>query len=542
MQNEFEKKAQDQMAGFSINPSEEVWLHVEKNIRQQKRKKRLIMFWWSAAIIFIAGGGLTWFVMNRDEVRPTAFNKIMVENNRNLPIQKHSTSEKAKEIPATTQQNIGATIRAKNALNSNNKLPVKEQQILIEKGSGTQNFKVNQQSNLSQIKRPDISSNSTVSSNNKSEGNEKFERENIAGRQPAKPLKTGSPSLKGKPVDVSQNESQTINKDVAKEQTIVNRKNRVAEIPNPLKEVVPSTQNIQTLPADTSIIRSADTIAATLLTHENLDAKNDSITVVSVSKKKDRTKITGSKWKVGFYASAGIADNVSKVPLGNNKMLNDAAYTTPANSTGNSAAVPVVQLEYSKGFAGYLGAFASRPLSQKFGILAGLNFQYYSTKTNTGSKVNTQRIVYDTLTGSSSLVKEYFVPIDRTQANFSQATSTFTNRYYFLQMPMELTWLFNKSKPQGLMFSVGVTPGILLGSTALYYNRLDRIAYVDKQQFKKFQLSAQAGFSIGIINSKKYWLQAGPQVMAGQTNLSKPVYNSNQHLLYMGIGTKVTFK
>lgn len=92
------------------------------------------------------------------------------------------------------------------------------------------------------------------------------------------------------------------------------------------------------------------------------------------------------------------------------------------------------------------------------------------------------------------------------------------------------------------MFSVGLTPGILLGSTALYYNRLDRIAYVDKQQFKKFQLSAEAGFSIGIINSKKYWLQAGPQVMAGLTNLSKPVYNSNQHLLYMGIGTKVTFK
>ena len=542
MQNEFEKKVQDQMAGFSINPSEEVWLHVEKNIRQQKRKKRLIMFWWTAAIIFIAGGGLTWFVMNRDEVRPTAFNKIMVENNRNLPIEKHSTSEKAKEIPATTQQNNGATIRAKNALNSNNKLPVKEQQIYIERGKGTPSFKVHQQSNLSQIKRPDISSNSTVSSNNKSEGNEKFERENIAGRQPAKPLKTGSPSLKGKPVDVSQNESQTINNDVAKKQTIVNRKNRVAEIPNPLIEVVPSTQNIQTLPADTSIIRSADTIAATILTHENLDAKNDSITVVSVIKKKDRTKITGSKWKVGFYASAGIADNVSRVPLGNNKMLNDAAYTTPANSTGNSAAVPVVQLEYSKGFAGYLGAFASRPLSQKFGILAGLNFQYYSTKTNTGSKVNTQRIVYDTLTGSSSLVKEYFVPIDRTQANFSQATSTFTNRYYFLQMPMELTWLFNKSKPQGFMFSVGLTPGILLGSTALYYNRLDRIAYVDKQQFKKFQLSAQAGFSIGIINSKKYWLQAGPQVMAGLTNLSKPVYNSNQHLLYMGIGTKVTFK
>jgi hypothetical protein len=345
-------------------------------------------------------------------------------------------------------------------------------------------------------------------------------------------------------VATNQNESQKIdlNKDVAKQQTIINSQIKGAERANTITEVVPSKQNMQTLRTDTLIVKSADTIATTLLTKEIPGPKNDSIAFISSIKKKDDKKPFDNKWKVGIYASAGISDNVSKVPLGNNKMLNDAAYSTPANSTGSTVALPVVQLNYTKGFAGVIGAFASRPLNQKFGISTGLNFQYYSTKTSTGSKVNTQRIVYDTITGSSSVVKEYFVPIVRSQANFSQATSTFTNRYYFLQMPLELTYLFNRSKPQGSMFSVGLTPGILLGSKALYYNRLDRIAYVDKQQFKKFQLSAQAGFSIGIINSKKYWLQAGPQVMAGLTNLSKPVYNSNQHLLYMGIGTKVTFK
>ena len=94
MQNEFEKKVQDQLAGFSINPSDEVWLHVEKNILQEKRKKRLIVLWWTAAILFIAGGGLTWFVLNRVEVRSVVLNKIIAENNRNLPIEKQSKSFK----------------------------------------------------------------------------------------------------------------------------------------------------------------------------------------------------------------------------------------------------------------------------------------------------------------------------------------------------------------------------------------------------------------------------------------------------------------
>ena len=48
MQNEFEKKVQDQMAGFSITPSDGAWLHIEKNIGKDKRKKRLVVFWWTA--------------------------------------------------------------------------------------------------------------------------------------------------------------------------------------------------------------------------------------------------------------------------------------------------------------------------------------------------------------------------------------------------------------------------------------------------------------------------------------------------------------
>ena len=151
-------------------------------------------------------------------------------------------------------------------------------------------------------------------------------------------------------------------------------------------------------------------------------------------------------------------------------------------------------------------------------------------------------MVFDTLTGNSAVVKEYFVPVDRTQASLGQSVSTIINRYYFLQMPVHLTYSFNKTKLQGVVFSAGLTPGILLGSNALYYNRLDRIAYVDKQQFRKFQLSADAGISFGLFNSKKYLLQAGPQFMVGLTNLSKRVYISNQHLLYMGIGTNLTFK
>lgn len=545
MQNEFEKRVQEQLAGFSINPSEDVWLHVEKNILKEKRKKRLVAFWWTAAILLVAGGGLTWYVMNGEKHKALTSNRIEINTKGNLAKTQNATNDEIKQVSGTRRQNNNTGTATNHDLNTNNEALTGQTQALKNKNSATDNIEGSQQNNgTPQNVNASEGSAKVLLSNSKTGNFKKASGKEIAYNKPIAHSEVVSPGITVRSSVSNQNkkESNDGNKDVAKQDVPVNNDHKETELLPGAKVAVPAEEAKLTRPDDKLIAKEADSITTSLLTKEISAPKKDSTAAtISIKNKADKKPIS-SKWKFGLYVSAGFADNVSKLPLGENKLLNDAAYSTPSTSTGNTAALPAVQLTYAKGFGGAIGAFAHRQVSQKLGLSTGLNFQYYSTKTTTGSKVNNERIVYDTLTGNSSLVKEYFVPLDRSQANFSQGTSTFTNHYYFLQMPVDLTYLFNRNKPQAGMFSIGLTPGILLGSTALYYNRLDRITYVDRQQFKKFQLSAQAGVSFGLISSKKYMLQAGPYFMAGLTNLSKPVYNSNQHLVYTGISTKVTFK
>ncbi len=55
--NNFEKRLQEQMEGFKLQPSELVWDEVEQRIRKKKNRRRII-FWWLVPAL-LAGGIFT---------------------------------------------------------------------------------------------------------------------------------------------------------------------------------------------------------------------------------------------------------------------------------------------------------------------------------------------------------------------------------------------------------------------------------------------------------------------------------------------------
>ena len=530
MQNEFEKKVQDQMAGFSITPSDGVWLHIEKNIGAEKRKKRLIIFWWTAAMLFIVGGGLTWYVLNNEKNSITAATNNTVNKNIKTTESNRQNSNGVNGLAADQQPDFATEIKKKRSL------------VRRKKEAGA--VATNQLKATAESSAPKTS----AKAYNKALGNSK--RSNTVSKVDNKhSLDDISPQIQQSVTrlpDVSANaeEEKEINSSAGSKMILMapdsSGRYSIQRPAMPFAKLDKTGIDFEKSKANAET--ALDTVLPVSPSWEKTLATSDSIiSVISRIKKEDKNS-KANKWKFGLYASAGIADNVSKVPFAGNKMLQDAAaFSAPTNVTG-SIALPVVQFKYTSSFSGAIGAFVSKSITKKAGLSVGVNLHYYSAKTATGNKVITQRNVYDTLTGNSLALNEYYIPVGRNQANFGQSVSTFSNRYYFLQLPVNLTYSVSKRNPKSILISAGVTPGFLLGSNAIYYNRLDRIVYVDKQQFKKFQLSAQAGISFSLISSKNYLLQAGPQFMAGLTNISKPIYKSNQHLLYMGIGTHLSFK
>ncbi|MCY7421497.1 MAG: PorT family protein [Chitinophagaceae bacterium] len=528
MQNEFEKKVQDQLTGFSVTPSDGVWLDIEKNMGAENRKKQLIIFWWTAAMLFILGGGLTWYVLNNEKNSITASTK--------------NTSHKNIKTGESSKQNSNRVNGLVANQRANSTTEIKEKRKIVQQEKEAVAFATNKHNEAE-------SSSPKTSAKEYNKGLDNNKRSTVS-----KVYRTNSLGYARPQIQQSISGRQDVSINAAKEKD-VNSSAKSVKVEMPLARG--EQNNIQKpempfakidkagvhLEKSKEITETAlDTLLPSSLTRVKIAAPTDSIISAILNTKKEDKKIKAGKWMFGLYVSAGIADNVSSLPFAENKKLNDAAYSTSPNSAGSSNALPVMQFNYTASFSGAMGAFVSRSISKRTGLSAGVNFHYYSVKTTTGNKVNIQRNVYDTLTGNSVALNEYYIPVGRNQANFGQSVSTFTNRYYFLQMPVNLTYSLNKKNAQSILISAGITPGFLLSSNTIYYNRLDRIAYVDKQQFKKFQLSAQAGISFSLINSKKYLLQAGPQFMAGLTNLSKPVYNSNQHLFYMGIGTHLSFK
>ncbi len=63
MQNEFEKRIQQEMETFFLAPQDEVWHRVELQIRKDKKRRRFMMVWMAATFLIMITGGY-WLINN----------------------------------------------------------------------------------------------------------------------------------------------------------------------------------------------------------------------------------------------------------------------------------------------------------------------------------------------------------------------------------------------------------------------------------------------------------------------------------------------
>jgi len=247
-------------------------------------------------------------------------------------------------------------------------------------------------------------------------------------------------------------------------------------------------------------------------------------------------KPANKQWTFGVSVFAGISDNISSIKIlgNNNNMLADYANAFPSQGTGGlNNSIGNLKLKYKRGFSYSLGATATKQLSKRFSFSTGIEYLYLSSVSKVGNKSTTQASIYDSTLNKSSEVKEYFG---------AGETVSFVNKYHLVQIPLSVNFQLNKSVLRPILFNIGLSPGWLVGSKALYANNKERMYYEEDEQLKKFVLSGQLGLQFTVANSSRYRFTAGPALQYSFTDIAKPVIQSEQHLISAGIKTNITIK
>ena len=186
------------------------------------------------------------------------------------------------------------------------------------------------------------------------------------------------------------------------------------------------------------------------------------------------------------------------------------------------------------------GVLAYRPLSRKLSVSVGLDLHYYSTQIKSQEKT----LAYNTASavpGSLFYVSAVTSPAASRSLAFyaySSTSVTFTNRYYFLELPVAVQWQLNHSKARPLFWETGLTASYLVSSNALYYDSNAGAYYKDGGVANSVQLSASTAILFGL----PLWggrLQVGPQWQYSFTNLLNTQITTAQHLWYGGL--KINF-
>lgn len=514
MQNEFEKKIKQRLEGLALTPADAVWENVASRIANEKKKRRMMFIWWTAVAILVAGVA-GWFALAGDYSSKNAGNKFA-----HTP--KPTNQFQSPGVNAPKSGATGEDLSQKSNVARGEKLPAKAGANLPELANN-------------------VDGNAVTGSSNKVV----IDKQTNAG-------KVGSAFVKKQNLFAINNATRQLNKSKLvlpgsrsdRPVTLITKRvldaseppGRIRGINSPamaVEGVRSAEQN-----AAAGVADSATSTGDQLTKSQHLQPKIDSSSLAQTQPKVSLAKTR--KTAFGFTVLFGRSDNKTGLNILSSPLADNVFSSTPSNQNSGGVSAPAIErITYAAARSFGVGFFAQRHLGKSVSITASIQYHYYSATTMAGKKVMSQRNLYDTLLKAAVSVNEFY---SLSAANGQIAgLSKFTNRYHFIQLPvnLQLQLLHIGNKP--VLLTAGLTPGFIVGSAALYYNRYDRISYVDKRQFRTFQLSTQAGLAFGLINAKKFTLNLGPQLEYGLTNLSKSLYNTKQHLTFIGLKSNIVF-
>jgi len=500
-ENEFEKRIRQKMDGFTLVPEEDVWKVVAAKLQSEKKRKRVLIYLFSTLLLLITGLG-GWFYLNN-----TTAEKLKTDNTSNklktpeIADNNYNSANKSRAV--TKEANSRGREVENNAFNkTKRKEDLETKKALIDGHTPS----INKRSNEVVFNREEKNrgSNTDKIVNNLSVNNSGLRPENLKSDQ-GKLLKT--------------NKKEDLLKPIVEETFL----NKTQQNENLVKE----KSTVELAFSHNLISRSQAASKDTAVTKDTIALASSAKEEIQPIKILKRNKI-----KFGFSVLSGMSDNLSGLHIFNStSALANGYYSTipgPQSNIGSGAtgATTLSELKYSRSFSYGFGFYLQKQMNQKLFLTLGLNYSYYSTKSRVGSKSIIPAAIYDSVLDKS---------ISRNEMYQSGSQNRFQNKYYMLEVPVNLLFRLNKNQEKPITFSTGFSLGYLFNSNALYANYKEKVYYVEKDQFRRFQLIGQGSIQIPVIGSKGYNLSIGPALQYGFTNMAKPVTSTKQHLVTLGL-------
>ncbi|HEY6901447.1 MAG TPA: outer membrane beta-barrel protein, partial [Puia sp.] len=240
-------------------------------------------------------------------------------------------------------------------------------------------------------------------------------------------------------------------------------------------------------------------------------------------------------WEAAFIGGAGVS-SLHQVQLSNVTLANDlpAASASPNYSgTGVTSLAARPNKNYvstvKPGLSFYAGVEAYKQLSPQWGLSIGLDLRYYSTTVHIGEEVTSY-----TPASATYLTSQGFAPIQSYPYYSPGNDQRYTNKYYFLELPVALELKLNRSKLLPIFLNGGASLSYLMGSSAVYYNTKSGVYFKDGGVANKMQVSLSSALMVG-LPFHNIRVQAGPQIQYGLTPLLNTGQSGEQHVFYGGI-------
>jgi hypothetical protein len=231
-----------------------------------------------------------------------------------------------------------------------------------------------------------------------------------------------------------------------------------------------------------------------------------------------------SKWRFAVHAEAGLTSIQSGlIPMPSTRDV----FASPNLSSGGSNFFSPTPLLMENGPSFAAGFTAKRVLNGRASVTTGLQYTYYSTRSNVGQSVRNDTVLVRQ--NRSVALNSYYQ---------SGSQNEYTNSFHFIQVPIGIEYRLLKKAP--LYIHSGATVARMVASNALLYDYNFNIFYKNKAAFQSTQLHLFTNITYTIWKRNNKEVNLGPYAQYGLTELQKGT-GEQSRLFSAGLRTQFSF-
>ncbi|MFN8251804.1 MAG: hypothetical protein U0V75_07965 [Ferruginibacter sp.] len=214
---------------------------------------------------------------------------------------------------------------------------------------------------------------------------------------------------------------------------------------------------------------------------------------ITDSNKLKKKNTPSKKWMLGFEAGAGVSYFTGS--SARDALVNSSPASIPNPALQNRTASG--PFNYQPGFSWGAGLFAKKKLDRHFSLYTGLRYQYLSSSSAAGNRVDTA-IRLNFGSSASITANSYY---------YTGTIKTYSNQFHLLQIPAFIQ--LKPSRAPGFYAEFGPSVIILLHSNALVFNSAGAVYISHKDTYSKILFSLHAGAGFTAAQRSKWPFETG---------------------------------